>query len=177
MEANILFLRGDLASSVALAEQLLDRLSETQVHEREYAKVIAAHRFLVSGDVRRVGEQFGARLVSSLSAGSDVFAHLASILPQARMLQLQGRLRRAAATYEQIAQVLAGQEGVLIHPGYCFGLGELCYEWNDLDAAERLLEQGMEVLRGALTLAADSIAIGYATLARRAGGLHPLVSR
>ena len=65
-----------------------------------------------------------------------------------------------------MAQVQAGQEGTLIHPGYCFGLGELCYEWNDLDAAERLLEQGIEVLRGPLTLAADSIAQGYTTLAR-----------
>ncbi|HET8852767.1 MAG TPA: LuxR C-terminal-related transcriptional regulator, partial [Ktedonobacteraceae bacterium] len=166
MQANILFLRGDLASSVALAEQLLDRLSETQVHEREYAKVIAAHRFLVSGDVKRVGEQLGARLVSPLSAGSDVLVDLASILLQARMLRLQGRLRRAAATYEQMAQVQADQEGVLIHPGYCFGRGELCYEWNDLDVAERFLQQGMEVLRGTLTLAADSIAQGYATLAR-----------
>jgi LuxR family transcriptional regulator, maltose regulon positive regulatory protein len=62
--------------------------------------------------------------------------------------------------------VQVGQEGALIHPGYCFGLGELRYEWNDLEEAERLLEQGMEMLRGPLTLAADSIAQGYTTLAR-----------
>src|SRR5439155_8768785 len=49
---------------------------------------------------------------------------------------------------------------------YCFGLGELCYEWNDLDAAERLLEQGIEVLGGPLTLAADAIAQGYASMTR-----------
>ncbi len=55
---------------------------------------------------------------------------------------------------------------MLLHPGYCFGLGELYYEWNDLDAAERLLEQGREVLGGPLTLAADAIAQGYASLTR-----------
>src|SRR6266700_1350250 len=158
-------------TSVALAEQALARLAETPGQVREAANMIAAHRLLVSGDVRRVGEQRVARLGSPLSVGSDVFAmdvfvHLASILLQARQLRLQGRLRRAAATYEQMAQVQGDQEGALIHPGYCFGLGELYYEWNDLDAAGRLLEQGMEVLRGPLTLAADAIAQGYATLAR-----------
>ncbi len=169
--AYILFLQGDLASSVALAEQALERLTETQAHGREVASVIAAHRGLISGDVRHVGEQRAARLASPRSAGDDVFAehmfmHLDGILLQARLFRLQGRLRRAAATYEQMAQVQGDHEGALIHPGYCFGLGELCYEWNDLDAAERLLQQGMEVLRGPLPLAAVSIAQGYATLAR-----------
>jgi LuxR family transcriptional regulator, maltose regulon positive regulatory protein len=171
VRAYILFLQGHLATSVALAEQALERLSETPVQGREAASVIVAHRLLVSGDVRRVEEQRVARLASSLEALSDVFAmevlvHLTSILLQARLLRLQGRLRQAAAIYEQMAQVQGEHEGALIHPGYCFGLGELCYEWNDLDAAERLLEQGREVLRGPLTLAADSIAQGYATLAR-----------
>jgi LuxR family maltose regulon positive regulatory protein len=96
----------------------------------------------------------------------SVFVHLTSILLRARMLRLQGRLQRAAAIYEQMAQVQEDHERALIHPGYCFGLGELRYEWNDLEAAERLLEQGMEALRGPLTLAADSIAQGFATLAR-----------
>ncbi len=171
VQAYILFFQGDLASSVALAEQASDQLVERPVQVRKAANMIAAHRLLVSGDVRHVGEQHVARLASPHEALSDVFAmdvfvYLASNLLQARLLRLQGRLRRAAATFEQMAQVQAGQEGILIHPGYCFGLGELCYEWNDLDAAERLLEQGIEVLRGPLTLAADSIAQGYATLAR-----------
>jgi LuxR family maltose regulon positive regulatory protein len=171
VQAYILFTQGDLASSVTLAEQASDQLAERPVQVREATRVIAAHRLLLSGDVRRVDEQRVARLASPLEAGSDVFAmgvfvHLTSILLQARLLRLQGRLQRAAATYGQLAQVQAGLEGALIHPGYCFGLGELRYEWNDLEAAERLLEQGMEVLRGPLPLAADSIAQGYATLAR-----------
>jgi ATP/maltotriose-dependent transcriptional regulator MalT len=72
----------------------------------------------------------------------------------------------AAAIYKQMAQLQDDHEGALIYPGSSFGLGELSYEWNDLDTAERLLEQGREALRGSLTLAADAIAQGYATLAR-----------
>jgi LuxR family maltose regulon positive regulatory protein len=171
VQAYILFHQGDLAGSVALAQQAADQLAERPVQVQEATRVIAAHRLLVSGDVRRVEEQRMARLASPLEASSDalameVFVHLTSILLQARLLRLQGRLRQAAATYEQLAQLQGEHEGVPLHPGYCFGLGELCYEWNDLDAAERLLEQGREVLGGPLTLAGDAIAQGYATLAR-----------
>jgi LuxR family maltose regulon positive regulatory protein len=171
LQAYILFLQGDLESSVALAEQASGHLAEMPEHVHEAARVIAAHRSLVSGDVSRVGEQHMARLPSALSIGNDwsameMFVQPASILLQARQFWLQGRLRQAAATYGQLAQIPSGPEGALIHPGYCFGVGELCYEWNDLDTAEHLLEQGREALHGPLTLAGDSIAQGYATLAR-----------
>ncbi len=171
VQAYIHFFQGDLARSVALAQQASDQLVERPVHVREATGLIAAHSGLLSGDVRRVGEQRVARLPSPLSVGRDVFAmevfvHLTGILLQARLLRLQGRLRQAAATYGQMTQFQGEHEGALLHPGYCFGLGELRYEWNDLEAAERLLQQGREVLGGPLTLAADAIAQGYATLAR-----------
>ena len=173
LQAYILFFQGDLARSVALAEQASDHLAETPAYVQEAARVIAAHRLLLSGDVRSVGERRMARLPSALSIQNDMsamemFVQPASIQLQARQFRLQGRLRQAAATYEQLAQMQVGPEGTLalVHPGYCFGLGELCYEWNDLDTAERLLEQGREALHGPLTLAGDSNAQGYATLAR-----------
>jgi LuxR family transcriptional regulator, maltose regulon positive regulatory protein len=171
VQAYILFHQGDLAGSVALAQQAAAQLDERPVQVQEATRVIAAHGGLLSGDVRHGEEQRLVRLGSPLSVGHDVFAmemfvHLTSILLQARLLRLQGRLRRAAAIYEQMAQLQKEHVGGLLHPGHCFGLGELCYEWNDLEAAEHLLEQGREVLGGSLTLAADAIAQGYAILAR-----------
>ena len=171
LQAYILFYQGDLESSVALAEQALDHLATCPVEVQEAARVIAAHRVVLSGDVSRVGEQHLARLASGSASGSDASAmelilHLISILLHARLLRLQGRLRQAAAVYEQVEQRLGEHEGALVYPGACFGLGELCYEWNDLEAAERLLEQGREALHGPLPLEASAIARGYATLAR-----------
>jgi LuxR family maltose regulon positive regulatory protein len=171
VQAYILFFQGDLARSVALAQQASDQLAERPVQVREATDLIAAHSRLLSGDVRRVEEQRVTRLPSPHSVGRDVFAmevfvHLTGTLLHARLLGLQGRLRQAAATYEQMVPLQGAYEGGLFHPGYCFGLGELLYEWNDLDAAEHLLEQGREVLGGPLTLAADAIAQGYASLAR-----------
>jgi LuxR family maltose regulon positive regulatory protein len=171
VQAYILFFQGDLVTSVALAQQASEQLAERPAQVQEAIDLIAAHRALLSGDVRRVEEQRVTRLPSVHSVERDVFAmevfvHLYSILLQAGLLRLQGRLRRAATTYEQMVHHQGEHTGSLLHPGYCFGLGELSYEWNDLDAAERLLEQGRESLGGPLTLAADAIAQGYASLAR-----------
>jgi LuxR family maltose regulon positive regulatory protein len=49
--------------------------------------------------------------------------------------------------------------------GYSFGLGSLLYEWNDLEAAEERLMEGMDRLRTHV-LEADEVWLGYAALAR-----------
>jgi LuxR family maltose regulon positive regulatory protein len=49
---------------------------------------------------------------------------------------------------------------------YYFGLGNLLYERNDLDGAEALLEQGHEIVRAMRVAEAQTILLGYHTLAR-----------
>src|SRR5262249_1586382 len=51
-------------------------------------------------------------------------------------------------------------------PSYYFGLGDLLREWNDLDAAERLLTQGMELISGLPIVEAEVVTRGYIALAR-----------
>src|SRR6266700_2431325 len=40
-------------------------------------------------------------------------------------------------------------------------------EWNELDAAERHLVDGMDLVRGTLTVFADEVTLGYIALARQ----------
>src|SRR5256886_8083794 len=87
----------------------------------------------------------------------------------ARLQGLQGHLRRAASTYGEAVRVLPGQGGLqslLGSPAYYFGLGDLLREWNELDAAERHLVNGMDLVRGTLTVFADEVTLGYIALAR-----------
>jgi LuxR family maltose regulon positive regulatory protein len=51
-------------------------------------------------------------------------------------------------------------------PAYFFGMGDLQREWNDLDGAERHVAEGIDLVRGALTVHADVAALGYITQAR-----------
>ena len=47
-----------------------------------------------------------------------------------------------------------------------FGLGELLRERNDLDAAEHLLVQGLELVRGTIAADAYYVTLGFVALAR-----------
>jgi LuxR family maltose regulon positive regulatory protein len=86
-----------------------------------------------------------------------------------RLYVLQGRLRQAATTYEQVRQALPGSERLPTSFGglfYHFGLGDLLREWNDLEAAERHLLQGMALIDESLTLEPFVALLGYTALAR-----------
>jgi LuxR family maltose regulon positive regulatory protein len=170
MQAYILFSQGDLERGVQLAEQVCTYLDEMPAEVQVFVCLIAAYRALLNGEGSANGAQHLTQPDAAHEAVSDldaiqVFVRLTSSLLQARLLRLQGRLRQAAVIYKQSAQMQGEDVEALISPGFCFGLGELCYQWNDLAAAERLLEQGREELHGAVTLAADEIARGYAALA------------
>jgi LuxR family transcriptional regulator, maltose regulon positive regulatory protein len=94
---------------------------------------------------------------------------VSSITVLARLHVLQGRLRQAAATYAQVVQVVSRPEvlqTLYTSLYYYFGLGDLLREWNDLDAAERHLVQGMALLNETLTVKPYGAMLGYTTLAR-----------
>jgi LuxR family maltose regulon positive regulatory protein len=57
-------------------------------------------------------------------------------------------------------------QSLLGSPAYYFGLGDLLREWNELDAAERHLMDGLDLVQGTLPILADEVTLGYITLAR-----------
>jgi LuxR family maltose regulon positive regulatory protein len=167
---------GDLAQCVILAQQALDLLAETDILHPS-AMVNASHAYLVSGDVTRGSEHRAAAVIAPLRAAGNLFTLLRSITNLARLQTLQGRLRQAAATYAEALQVALGPEGLRAlvgGPAYYCGLGELLWERNDLSAAERHLQQGLDLVTGALIVDAETVALGYVALARlqQARGEH-----
>ncbi len=169
IRANLLRSCGDLARALAFARQALELLPETEDRFRLPALVGVASSYLVSGDVTLAAEQVAMATVAFVRASDDLFALLQSITCLARLQGLQGQLRRAASTYGEAVRVLPGQGGLqslLGSPAYYFGLGDLLREWNELDAAERHLVDGMDLVKGTLPVFADEVTLGYIALAR-----------
>jgi len=169
VRANLALFSGDLARCVEFARQALDLLPETEVIMRVSARVGPAHAYLVSGDVTQEVEDQIAATAAPLRATGDLFALLTSMTLLARLQVLQGRLRQAATTYEQAVHLVPEQEMLRVlvgSAGYYFGLGDLLREWNDLNEASHSLAQGMELVRGTLTVDATVVTLGYVALAR-----------
>src|SRR5262249_27290236 len=107
--------------------------------------------------------------VAFIRPSGNQFSIVSSTCLLARLHVLQGRLRFAAATYRQLIQLVSRPEvlqTMFSSIFYYFGLGELLYEWNDLDAADQHLEQGMALVKETRPIEPFVATLGYTTLAR-----------
>ncbi len=169
IRAPIAIFSGDIMHGISLSRQSLDLLPETEVIARKGALVNASHAYLVSGDVTPDSEREVAAADALLRAANNPLAAIRSMTLLARLYVLQGRLRQAAATYEQVLQAIPRPELLQTTFGnlfYHFALGDLLREWNDLDAAERHLLQGMALVKETLTVDPFVALLGYTALAR-----------
>jgi len=57
-------------------------------------------------------------------------------------------------------------QAIMGSPVYACGLAEILREWNELEQAEHLLDQGMELIEAGLTAEGEVVALGYITRAR-----------
>jgi LuxR family transcriptional regulator, maltose regulon positive regulatory protein len=168
IRANLARYSGDLARYVALGQQAVDLLAEANGWMRAGPTMQAACSYLVSGDMTASREQQVQAAVATARTSGYALVHFRSLTMLARMQVLQGRLREAAATYEEAGQVAPGLQvlqALTPSVAYCFGLSDLLREWNRLDEAERLLAQGMELVKEKQSVFADEVLLGYLTLA------------
>jgi LuxR family transcriptional regulator, maltose regulon positive regulatory protein len=167
-------LLGDYERGVPLAQHALDLLPAMQetLHRRLIYPAIVlttASSYLVDGDLSPATERLVEATVASMRGQQPLPATLRSMANVARLHLLQGRLRQAASTLEQLLQLASGHrelQVLLNGVDYYFLLGELLREWNQLEQAEQHLEQGMDLDRGMLTAEAEMITRGYLALAR-----------
>jgi LuxR family maltose regulon positive regulatory protein len=166
---DIALFSGDIPQAVSLARQALALLPEAEVIPHTGALATTIRAYLVSGDVTSASEREVAAVVAFIRPSGNLFSTVNSICLMARLYVLQGRLRQAAATYEQVVQAVPRPEVLQTLYGslfYYFGLGDLLREWNDLEAAKRLLAQGMALIKESLTIEPFVAVLGYSALAR-----------
>ncbi|NTU83767.1 MAG: helix-turn-helix transcriptional regulator [Chloroflexales bacterium] len=167
--ATIGFYQGDLPRCVTHARQALTLLPEMASIPHTAARGFAALSFLVSGELGPAVEHQLAEVASVARTADNRYVVLRVIILRARLQMLQGRLRAAAATLRQAAEVAPENGGVqrlIGSEGYYFGLGDLYREWNDLGTAEGLLRTGMERALGEWTTNATLLGQGVIALAR-----------
>jgi ATP/maltotriose-dependent transcriptional regulator MalT len=169
IRGDIALFSGDIPQAVSLARQALELLPEAEVIPRAGVMATTIRAYLVSGDVTSTSEHAVAVTVSFIHTTDNLFATVSSLTLLARLHVLQGRLRQAAATYAQVVKEVPRPEVLQTAFSslfYYFGLGDLLREWNELEAAERHLVQGMALIKETLTVEPFVAVLGYTTLAR-----------
>jgi LuxR family maltose regulon positive regulatory protein len=136
---------------------------------RATAQAQSALAFKLTGDVTAASERRALDVLVPLRATGNLAAALPMTGELALLRVFQGRLRAAAATYAEAAELAPAPDN--LHrmsgsPTYYFGLGDLLREQNDLDGAAALLEQGIALLHGVLAIDGESASRGYVAFAR-----------
>ncbi|HEX6554953.1 MAG TPA: LuxR C-terminal-related transcriptional regulator [Ktedonobacteraceae bacterium] len=167
--AGIAGFSGNIPHAISLARRALELLPEAEIIPRAGAIMAASRAYEISGDVTPTTEQEVAAAAAWIRTSDNPFGAVSSICRLARLHVLQGRLHQAAATYEQVTQVVPRPEvlqTLFSSFYYYFGWGDLLREWNELEAAERHLAQGMALVKETLTMEPFAALLGYTTLAR-----------
>ncbi len=144
IRASIAVTRGDLPRTIALSRLALEYLPKENI-SRAYAAWYLGRAYWLSGDVSAA-----SIALAEASRVSWEVDHLYSVFmvthDLAHVQSLQGHLHQADQTYRQALQQARERGGDLpaMGPAYV-GRGNLEYEWNHLDAATSLLQEGIKL--------------------------------
>jgi len=165
IRARVAAMRGDIPATIELSQQALARLPAERTLLRSDRALNLGFAHESTGDFV-AAHQFFAEAERIARAGGNARAALLATRYLARSEVRSGRLHDAGERYAAALR-LCEQTGHRRLPAAgmaCVGLGELSYEWNDLDASMRHLREGIEL--GERGGEQKIIVAGYAALAR-----------
>lgn len=158
-------IQGNIEESLRQSNLAMELLpEEEQFFRSAISRVLANVTYASSGDIPNSIQVFEENIHRCRAAGNMIIAGaLMSELGELRTIQ--GRLHEARATYEQAIEqtVDAGGTSMPVAGLAMIGLGNLLREWNELESAENLLNEGIELVR---KLGVIGTLDGYIALAR-----------
>jgi LuxR family maltose regulon positive regulatory protein len=164
LRAVLAFYRGQMPRAAELSRQALEQLPEDDLFLRGMAAWMWSASQLAYGDLRAGSEALDEAVRVSQEMGNVMIA-VGAQSQMAKLRMRQGRLHEAKAIYERALELAADEGGrtLPIAARAMMGLGELSREWNDLEAATRYVEEGIELIKRWTDIGALE---GYITLAR-----------
>jgi LuxR family maltose regulon positive regulatory protein len=153
---------GDVARSLELSRRALGLLSEDNFTLRGIVALNLGGAYSMSGDLA-AAEAALTEAVTASRRANNAFGVLFAMRDLAELQVIGRRLHRAVDLYRQALR-LAEQRPFPAAGLAHVGMGELLYEWNDLDGAMHHLTEGIEL--GERSGSTDIVFPGHALLAR-----------
>lgn len=131
--------------SIALSQQALTLLPESETHLRGEVALSLGTSSLVRGDLSSAIPAFNEAISMSQAVG-NLRTTMLAVRSLANLYVEQGRLHAAMQLYQETLAIATRISQEELPPlGFMYvGIGELLYEWNDLEDAARYLQKGIE---------------------------------
>ena len=130
---------------VTQARRALEYLPPENLRFRFTANWALSVAYLFQGD-RAAASRAVSEALSISQASESMFSMILAITHLGRLQELANQLYRAAETYRRVLQMVGDQPGPSANDAY-LGLARICYEWNDLDAAQQYAQQSLQLAR------------------------------
>lgn len=127
------------------AHRALEYLLPENLRFRFTANWALSVAYFFQGDRAAAGRVISEALSISQKSTS-MFSTILAFSHLGRLQELEGQLYRAAETYRRVLQLAGDQPGPSANDA-CLGLARICYEWNDLDAAQQYAQQSLQLAR------------------------------
>ena len=136
--------QGDVRRAIDLTRQALEYLPENESAVRSVVAFTLGGACWLSGDMAEAGRAFAEAGRMARTAG-NIHVAVPAICSWAELLTAQGQLRRAADAYHEALQLALKADGrpLPVAARAHVGLSQLLYEWDDLDAALQMTQQGI----------------------------------
>jgi LuxR family maltose regulon positive regulatory protein len=162
LRATILIGQRQIESVIALSRRALDLLRPDNFPVRAATTWVLGYGYQLRGDRAAASQAFAEAVAISQATENTIVAILA-ITGLGKVQAAENRIRQAAQTYQRALQ-LAGEHPLPLTAEAYLGLAHVCYEWNDLDAAQHHGQQSVQLARQIET--SDIPIAGQAFLAR-----------
>ena len=127
------------------AHRALEYLLPENLRFRFTANWALSTAYQLQGDRAAASRALSEALAISQTSAST-FSTILAITHLGRLQELANELYRAAETYRRVLQMVGDQPGPSANDAY-LGLARICYEWNDLAAAQQYARQSLQLAR------------------------------
>jgi LuxR family maltose regulon positive regulatory protein len=146
VRAVLATMEGEVQQSLELSRRAVELLPAERTFLSGFMERNLGVIYMLSGDIEAARRVFAESAALSERTGDFISV----VVGQEKMgtaRRMQGHLREAKALYEQALRLATDEEG-RVHPVVTkavLGLADIQREWNDLEAAEELSREGLEM--------------------------------
>jgi LuxR family maltose regulon positive regulatory protein len=143
--ATVAGVRNQPEAVIPQARRALEYLHPDNLAARCRANWTVGMAYMARGERDAAGRAFAEALSIAQTSGSVIDIRLAATCV-GEIQELNNQLYQAAETYRHVLQLLGDQPRPVDYRTY-LGLARICYEWNDLEAAEQHAQQSLQLAR------------------------------
>jgi len=143
--ATLALTRYDPEAMIIQARRALDYLHPDNLTFRFRANYILSNAYLLQGD-RAAAARACMEGISISQKSGDIFSIILATSDMGVVQEMENQLHQAAETYHQVLQLFGDHPQPRAEEAH-LGLARICYEWNDLEAAEKHGQQSLQLAR------------------------------